>query len=117
MQIEKKPFGIVRVLTYFINALLFFMVALYLLDFGLKYFHFLNDLSPILIQYYASMFPIDLIAFCFDILIIYFLYSARKIILDRVLGGSGKLNAALLSAFFVYFFKYFCLFKIYPDGK
>ncbi|MEI7942070.1 MAG: hypothetical protein WCH76_02750 [Candidatus Riflemargulisbacteria bacterium] len=109
MQIEKKPFGAVRIFSYFINALIFLILAIYFFDFVIKYFNFLNYFSPILIQYYAAMVPIDLIAFCFDFCIVYFLFSARKVISDRVLSGAGKLNAALLSAFFVYLLKFIFL--------
>jgi hypothetical protein len=109
MQIEKRPFGAVRVFSYIINALLFLILAVYFFDFVIKYFNFLNYFSPILIQYYAAMVPIDLIAFCFDFFIIYFLFSARKVISDRVLSGAGKLNAAILSAFFVYLLKFIVL--------
>lgn len=109
MQIEKKPFGAVRIFTYLINTILFFILAIYFLDFSIKYFNFLNYFSPILIQYYSAMFPIDLISFIFDFMIVYFLYSAKRVIKDRVLGGACMLNAAILSAFFVFLLKFIFL--------
>jgi len=106
---EKKPFGVVRLFSYSINALIVLMLSVYFFDFVIKYFYLLRYFSPILINYYLAMLPIDIFAFCFDVLIIYFLFSAKKVISARTLGGAGKLSAAVLSAFFLYLLKFIFL--------
>jgi len=122
MQVEKRPFGIVLFLLYIINIFIFLIAGLYVLDLVVKYLHFLNYISPSLIKYYFAMMPVDIIAFGFDLVIIYFLLSARKVIKDRVSGGSKLLNASLLSAVFVYLLKFiflnlFIYFSVVPVVK
>jgi hypothetical protein len=119
MQMDKRPYGIVLILFYLINITLFGLIGVYFLDFGLRYFNLISNLSTLLIDYYIAMLPLDLIVFLFDVFIIYFLFSARKVIADRVLGGAGMVISALLSAVFVYFLKFiflnvFIYFQLIP---
>lgn len=85
------------------------MLGVYLYDIASRYYFFLLYPSPILVNYYLSMLPIDVSAFVFDAIIIYFLFSARRIILDRVLGGAGNLSAVVLTAYVFYLLKFIFL--------
>ena len=81
--------------SFSINIFIFMMLCMYVLDVAVKYLHFLNYMSPALTKYYLTMLPIDMITLFFDLLIVYFLLSARKVINERVLGGGiikQKLN-------------------------
>lgn len=114
MQIEKKTFGIVRLFSYIINFLIIWMMLLYLFDFGVKYFNLVTSFSPIIINYYMFFLPLDISSLFFDVFILYFLFSARKVVVDRVLSGAGKFVSAILSAFFVYLLKFlFVNFFVY----